>query len=149
MKTPKYLSILSLAVIGALYGASPALAASYMGTQLASFAVLGGTTVTNTGATTLTGNLGVSPGSAITGFYGTVENDGPGTFTGSAYQGSTTIGNEAHTQLGAAITSLGLMGPGTVESADLTGSILIPGTYTVPAATSNLTGILTLNRQDK
>jgi ice-binding like protein len=43
------------------------------------FRVLAGTTVTNTGATTVNGNLGVSPGSAVTGFP-------PGTVTGTIHK---------------------------------------------------------------
>jgi hypothetical protein len=156
MKTPKYLSILSLAVIGALYGASPALATPILGSNLASFAVLGASSVTNTGTlpTTLGGNLGVSNNSSatgITGFFGTLANEGPGTFIGSdafAHQGDA-FAILADTQLVGAITTLNGMGPGTtLSNGDLTLAVsLNPGIYTVPFATSNLTGALTLNGQ--
>ena len=56
------------------------------------FAVLGGSTVTNTGPTALDGDLGVYAGTAITGFFGTNENDGPGTFTGASHQGDAVAG---------------------------------------------------------
>lgn len=46
-----------------------------------SFSVLGGQTVTNTGPSTLDGDLGVSPGDAITGFP-------PGTVGGATYKGN-------------------------------------------------------------
>ena len=61
MKTAKYLSTVSLAVVGALYGASPALALPILGSDLASFAVLGASGVTNVPVSTIGGNLGSAP----------------------------------------------------------------------------------------
>jgi hypothetical protein len=115
--------------------------------ELGSFAVLGASAVTNTGATTLNGNLGVSNNSSITGitgFFGTLSNDGPGLANGSVYQGDA-FAALANSQLTAVKSSLALMGTGTTLGADLTGLTLTPGTYTVPAGTSNLTGALTLD----
>jgi hypothetical protein len=121
-----------------------ALADPILGSQLESFAVLGGSTVTNIGSTHLTGNLGVSAGSAITGFFGTVANDGPGVITGTAYQADATAGL-AQTQLTFASESLGLMAPITALGANLTGLTLTPGVYSVAAGTTNLAGTLTLD----
>jgi len=57
--------ILSLAI---LFISTPSSNADgILGPDLATISVLGASTVTNTGATTVTGDLGVSPGSAITG----------------------------------------------------------------------------------
>ena len=125
-----------------------------LGSTLASFAVLGASSVTNTGPTTLGGNLGVSNNSAstgITGFFGTLANEGPGTFTGTdplAHQGDA-FAILADTQLVTAINTLNGMGPvTTLGNGDLTFyGTLNPGVYTVPYAVSNLTGTLTLNGQ--
>jgi len=129
------------------YSPPQGFATPILGSDLASFAVLGASTVTNTGATTLTGNLGVSPGSAITGFFGTVENDGPGVVIGTVHQ-TDAFASLAQSQLGGAggaLTTLGLLGPGTTLGVDLAGLTLAPGVYTVLAGTSNLTGTLTLD----
>jgi len=129
------------------YGPAQGLAQSpILGSELGSFATLGSSTVTNTGATTLTGNLGVGSGSAITG-TGTITVNG----TNAA-----TIGNPSvhradaftvlgQSQLASARTTLGLLGPGTLEPVNLAGLTLFPGVYTVPAGVSNLTGTLTLD----
>lgn len=120
-----------------LCGALPALATPILGSELASFAVLGSSAVTNTGATTLGGNLGVSPGSAISGL-GTI------TMSGAVHQNDP-FATLAQSELATAKTSLGLLGPGTLLPADLVGLTLAPGVYTVPAGVSNLTGALTLD----
>lgn len=138
----------ALACAGALL-CVPSLAAALpiLPSTLAGFTVLGAASVTSTGPTILGGNLGVSNSSAITGitgFFGTLANDGPGTFGGAAHQGDA-MAILADTQLVNAMTTLGLMGPGTLLAANLVGQVLTPGVYTVPAAVSNLTGALTLD----
>jgi len=119
------------------FGSSQALATPILGSELGSFTVLGASTVTNTGATTLTGNLGVYPGSSITG-TATI------TLNGTIHIADA-LAQSAQGQLGNAMTSLGLLGPGTTLSSNLTGLTLLPGVYTVPAGTTNLAGTLTLN----
>jgi type VI secretion system secreted protein VgrG len=121
------------------------LAVPILGTELASFAVLGGTTVTNTGATTINGNLGVSPGTSIT---------GAGTITLNGVTHATDVfAGLAQDQLGlapnGALQTLGSLGPGILlGSADLTlAGSLNPGVYSVPGGAAILTGALTLNGQ--
>lgn len=138
MKRSTYLSVLSCAVIGTLYGASTVLAAPLLGTDLTSFTVLGSSTVTNTGTSTVGGNVGVSPGTSITGFP-------PGVVTGGTVQSNTASAIAAQSQLTTAITGLGSLGPGTALGADLVGLTLAPGVYTVAAGTTNLSGTLTLD----
>jgi len=147
MKTTKYLSILSMAVVGALYGSSPAWATPILGSDLASFTVLGGSTVTNVPTSTIVGNVGVYPGSSITGFNST-----PGVavsdpqVTGGLVHATTAVAQSAQGQLTSAIGYLGSLGAGTtLINPDLTGLVLAPGVYTVAAGTTNLSGSLTLD----
>ena len=150
---PGSVRILALAVIGVCWGSASVSATPLLGSDLASFTVLGASTVTNVPTSTIVGNVGVwSSGgaNAITGF-----NSSPGIavsdpqVTGGTVQAGTTTGSpnamSAQLQLATAITNLGLLGPGTLESADLTGLTLLPGVFTVPAGTTNLSGTLTLD----
>jgi len=104
-----------------------------------SFAVLGGSAVTNTGPSVLTGDLGVSPGAAITGFP-------PGTRTGTTHAANAVAlqaQNDVITQynaLAGAPCSEDLTGQ------DLGGRALTPGVYCF-SSSAQLTGTLTLNAQ--
>lgn len=104
----------------------------------ANFAVLGGSTVTNTGATTILGSVGVSPGSAITGFP-------PGTVTGGAIHAGDGVAALAQGALTTAYNEA-VAQPVTVDltGQDLGGLTLTPGVYHF-SSSAQMTGTLTLN----
>jgi hypothetical protein len=103
-----------------------------------SFAVLGGSTVTNTGFSTIHGDLGVWPGSAITGFP-------PGLLTSGAMHISDAVALQAQTDLGTAWNAAaGQACNTTLTGTDLGGLTLTPGVYCF-ASSAQLTGTLTLN----
>ncbi|MDQ6692103.1 MAG: ice-binding family protein, partial [Candidatus Dormibacteraeota bacterium] len=60
--------LVSAVVVGAWPAAAFAATDPFAGSSVGNFAVLAGTTVTNTGPSLVTGQLGVSPGSSVTGF---------------------------------------------------------------------------------
>jgi hypothetical protein len=101
------------------------------------FAVLGATTVTNTGSTVINGNVGVSPGSAITGFP-------PGTITGTFHGGDATA-LQAQNDVTTAFNSLGSQScTQDLTGQNLGGLTLTPGVYCF-SSSAQLTGTLTLN----
>jgi hypothetical protein len=106
--------------------------------QLSSFAVLGGTTVTNTGGSAVTGNLGVSPGSAVTGFP-------PGGVTGGTIHAADAAAAQAQADLTTLYNQLaGTMCNTNLSGQDLGGLTLTPGVYCF-STSAQLTGTLTLN----
>jgi len=103
-----------------------------------SFAVLAGSTITNTGPTTINGDIGVSPGSAITGFP-------PGIVSGTIHA-TDAVALQAQTDLTIAYNDAAGREPVTVVAGDLVGLTLVPGVYK-SASSLLLTGTLTLDAQ--
>jgi type VI secretion system secreted protein VgrG len=114
----------------------PAYATSVTLGTAANFGVLGGSAVTNTNLTTITGDLGVSPGSSISGA-------GSITLIGTEYVGG--VANQAQADTTTAYnTAAGLAANADLTSLDLGGMTLLAGVYKFDSS-AGLTGTLTLD----
>ena len=122
-------------------------ATSILGTA-ENFAVLAGSGITNTGSTTITGDVGSDPTDTVTG-------QGPGanqiTFTGPpglyTYELANAVSLQAKNDLSDAYTALNNMAPTGTLASELGGVTLTSGVYAFVSGTVLLNGILTLNAE--
>ena len=104
------------------------------------YAVLAGSTVTSTGSTALTGDLGVSPGTAVVGFP-------PGTLTGAQQAGNPTSAQGMADLTTAYNNAKGKTTSPVSVSGNLGGRTLPPGLYKSTSSLSISSGDLTLDAQ--
>jgi len=104
-----------------------------------SFAVLAGAAVTNTGPSLISGDLGVSPGTAVTGFP-------PGLVSNGTIHSADAVAAQAQADLTTAYNDAAGRTPRDAVPPDLGGLTLLPGVYN-RATTMGLTGTVTLNAQ--
>lgn len=105
-----------------------------------SYAVLAGSTVTNTGPSVISGDLGVSPGAAVTGFP-------PGQVNAGTIHAADAVALQAKNDLTTAYNDAAGRGPVVDEtSQDLGGQTLVAGVYSAASAMA-LTGTVTLDAQ--
>jgi hypothetical protein len=93
--------------------------------------------VTNTGASVISGDVGVDPGSAITGFP-------PGLVINGTIHAADAVALQAQSDVTTAYDDAAGRTPVVTESSDLGGQSLAPGVYKAASALS-LTGTVTLN----
>jgi ice-binding like protein len=126
----------TFAIAGVARAAQPSVG---LGTAT-SFAVLAGTTVTNTGPSDISGDVGVSPGTAVTGFP-------PGTVRNGTIHSADDVAAQAQADLVTAYDDAAGRTPASDASGDLGGQTLAPGVYKAASA-MQLTGTVTLDGQD-
>ena len=106
-----------------------------------SFAVLGATTITNTGPTTISGSaggdIGLAPGSSFTGSTTVV--------TSGTQHIADAAATTAHTDLVTAYNSVAAPTPTVLASPELASQIITPGTYSTGAGNFTNSGALTLD----
>jgi hypothetical protein len=124
-----------------------------LGSALAPFALLAGSTITNVGNTfvTYTGTthddlVGVSPGTAVTGFYppGTVA-DGPNAIYAATFNTNTAIPLAAQSALTTAYNAAAGKASTATVAGDLGGLTITPGVYTSSSSLLIASGNLTLD----
>lgn len=101
-----------------------------------SFAILAGQTITNTGTTTINGDVGIAPGSSFT--------QGPAIINGVIHLNDA-VAIQAKQDLVTAFNDTAGRTPTTTIPSELGGKTLLPGYYVSAAGTFNLTGTLTLD----
>jgi len=105
----------------------------------ARFAVLGGSAVTNTGSSVISGDLGVYPGTSVSGFP-------PGTLNGTQHINDA-VAQQAQSDLTTAYNTAAAQPPTQdLTGKDLGGMVLTPGVYRF-SSSAGLTGALTLDAQ--
>jgi outer membrane autotransporter protein len=132
-RTVAALGVMLVALISPSHAQAPPLG------TLVGFGVLAGSTITNTGPSVIDGDIGVSPGAAVTGFP-------PGVVTApGVIHAADAAALQAQADLSAAYLNL-LSRPTTFDltGQNLGGLTLIPGVYNF-ASSAQLTGLLTLN----
>ena len=123
---------------GAATAASASAAPVPLGTA-ANFAVLGASTVTNTGPTVVTGDLGLSPGTSVTG-------SPPEQVTGTVYTADS-VALQAKNDLATAYNDAGAQPATATIPTELGGTTVTPGVYNSAAGTFGITGTVTLDAQ--
>jgi len=129
----------SAVLLASIYaGSGEAATAPSLGTAQ-SFAVLAGAGITNTGPTTITGDVGSFPTTTQTGFASV-------TLNGANHAGDA-VTQGAKTDLVTAYNNAAGQTPVSTVPTELGGTTLIPGVYDSTAGTFGITGTVTLNAQ--
>lgn len=131
--------LLVVMLVTAAFASSAQAASAPLGTA-DTFAVLAGSTVTNTGPSVISGDVGLSPGSSVTGFP-------PGTVTNGTIHVADGVASQAQSDLTTAYNVFAGQPSSATISGDLAGDTLSPGVYTSSTSTPGiaLNGDLTLD----
>lgn len=140
MKMLNKVLIIALAIVFTVSSAGVVKAATTVNLGTAgNFAVLAGSTITNTGSSVVNGDLGLSPGTSVTGFP-------PGTVNGTQNVANA-ISSQAQTDLTVAYNNAAGQTPASTVPTELGGTTKTAGTYDSATGTFGITGDLTLDAQ--